>query len=402
MRIFEAQHNLPWVIEGAAVAVSIVCFAPENDRCAVSSTLDGRRVRAIRSDLRDADLPFDLRNLRRLEENRRIAFQGVKLAGRRADDDQEQDEEEKGFVIDRATADRLGNAGGNPNGRPNSDVIRRYWSGDEALGRLRDRFVIDFGPTATESEAQAYAAPYAHLERIVRTRRQGNRERRAARRWWLHQRPRPGMRRAIGGLERFLVTVEVAKHRFFRWAPADVLPSGSLVVFARSDDFFLGVLESRFHKLWASETHNPLENRPRYRIGHSFESFPFPTGLTPDRPPAELTANPLASAIARNAQALYAAREAALTSGPQRLDMTELYDLRNASSAAWLDSAERQLNIAVAAAYGWSPSLSDDEILARLGALHQVRQGTPIEAETDERTDEAEQPVVSGLAVPLA
>ena len=106
MRIFEAQHNLPWVIEGAAVAVSIVCFAPDSDRCAVSSTLDGRRVRAIRSDLRDADLPFDLRNLRRLEENRHIAFQGVKLAGRRADDEQEQDEDEKGFVIDRAMADQ--------------------------------------------------------------------------------------------------------------------------------------------------------------------------------------------------------------------------------------------------------------------------------------------------------
>lgn len=224
MRIFEAQHNLPWVIEGAAVAVSIVCFAPENDRSAASSILDGRRVRAIRSDLRDADLPFDLRNLRRLEENRRIAFQGVKLVGRRADDDEEQDEEEKGFVIDHATANRLLNAGGNPNGRPNSDVIRRYWSGDEALGRPRDRFVIDFGSAATESEAQGYAAPYAHLDKIVRNRRQGNREGRAARRWWLHQRPWPGMRLAIGGLERFLVTVEVAKHRFFRWAPADVLP----------------------------------------------------------------------------------------------------------------------------------------------------------------------------------
>lgn len=391
MKIFEAQHNLPWIIEGAALAVSIVCFAADTDRCAGSSNLDGRRVRAIRSDLRDADLAFDLRNLRCLEENRHTAFQGVKLAGRRADDDQEQDEEEKGFVVDSAAASRLLAAGGNPNGRPNSDVIRRYWSGDEALGRPRDRFVIDFGSTATESEAQAYAAPYAHLEKIVRNRRQGNREGRAARRWWLHQRPRPGMRRAIEGLERFLVTVEVAKHRFFRWAPADVLPSGSLVVFARSDDLFLGVLESRFHKLWVSETHNPLENRPRYRIGHSFESFPFPVGLSPDRPLAELTANPIATAIAERARTLYAAREAVLASGLQRIDMTELYDLRVESGAAWLDAAERQLNISVAAAYGWSPDLSDDEILARLGALHQARQGNIIKAETDQINDETKE-----------
>ena len=124
---------MPWVIEGAAVAVSIVCFATDDDASAATSTLDGRPVRAIRSDLRDADLPFDLRNLRFLAENRGVAFQGVKVAGRRADDDDEQDEEEKGFVVEHATAELLLNAGGNPNGRPNTDVVRRYWSGDEAL-----------------------------------------------------------------------------------------------------------------------------------------------------------------------------------------------------------------------------------------------------------------------------
>jgi hypothetical protein len=124
-------------------------------------------VRAIRSDLRDVDLAFDLRNLRRLEENRHVAFQGVKLVGRRAEDEDEQEDSEHGFIIDRATADHLLASGGNPNGRPNSDVVRAYWSGDEALGKPRDRWVIDFGPRATQAQAQAYAAPYAHLERIV-------------------------------------------------------------------------------------------------------------------------------------------------------------------------------------------------------------------------------------------
>ncbi len=186
------------------------------------------------------------------------------------------------------------------------------------------------------------------------------------------------MREAIAGLDRFLVTVEVAKHRFFRWAPADVLPSGSLVVFARSDDFFFGILESKFHKLWARETHNPLENRPRYRIGHSFESFPFPGGLTPNEPLVDIASTPLAITVVESAQELYAAREAALASGPQRLDMTELYDLRDQGGAAWLDAAHRLLDIAVAAAYGWSPDLSDDEILAALGTLHQTRQGAPM------------------------
>jgi hypothetical protein len=88
-------------------------------------------------------------------------------------------------------------------------------------------------------------------------------------------------------------------------------------------------------------------------------------------------------AIAEKAQALYAAREAALTSGPKRLDMTELYDLRDQGGAAWLSAAHRQLDVAVAAAYGWSPDLTDDEILAALGDLHQRRQGAALGAEDE-------------------
>jgi hypothetical protein len=72
-----------------------------------------------------------------------------------------------------------------------------------------------------------------------------------------------------------------------------------------------------------SETHNPLENRPRYRIGHSFESFPFADGMAPNRPLDEVMANPLAVAIADQARALYTAREAALTSGPRLAAVAE-------------------------------------------------------------------------------
>jgi hypothetical protein len=86
-------------------------------------------------------------------------------------------------------------------------------------------------------------------------------------------------------------------------------------------------------------------------------------------PLADVMTNPLAATIADVARALYAAREAALTSGLQQLDMAELYDLRDQGGAAWLTT-----DIAVAATYGWPPDLSDDEILAALGALHQTRQ----------------------------
>lgn len=49
--------------------------------------------------------------------------------------------------------------------------------------------------------------------------------------------------------------------------------------------------------------------------------------------------------------------------------MTKLYNER----PAWLDHAHRELDAAVAAAYGWPADLSDDEILERLFKLNQER-----------------------------
>jgi len=50
--------------------------------------------------------------------------------------------------------------------------------------------------------------------------------------------------------------------------------------------------------------------------------------------------------------------------------LTNLYNAR----PAWLDNIHKQLDTAVAAAYGWddyTPDMSDEEILARLFALNQ-------------------------------
>ena len=70
--------------------------------------------------------------------------------------------------------------------------------------------------------------------------------------------------------------------------------------------------------------------------------------------------------------------------------MTDLYDLRDQGGAAWLITAHQQLDAAVAAAYGWSPDLTDDEVLAALGDLHHRRQGTGLgDEDEDERGTDA-------------
>jgi hypothetical protein len=50
-------------------------------------------------------------------------------------------------------------------------------------------------------------------------------------------------------------------------------------VFARADDYFAGVLQSRFHEAWALKLGTRLETRPRYTPTSCFETFPFPWPL---------------------------------------------------------------------------------------------------------------------------
>ena len=137
-------------------------------------------------------------------------------------------------------------------------------------------------------------------------------------------------------------------------------------------------------------------NDPRYTPSTTFETFPFPEGLTPNIPAADYADDPRARAIAGAARRQDELREAWLTPPdlvlrepevvpgyPDRIlprdeaaakvlktrTLTNLYNQR----PAWLDMAHKSLDAAVAAAYGWPANLSDDEVLERLFALNQER-----------------------------
>jgi len=87
------------------------------------------------------------------------------------------------------------------------------------------------------------------------------------------------MRGRIWPLSRFLVTTTVSKHRVFAWLSAPTLPDHQLVAFARSDDYFFGLLHSRVHEVWALAQGTQLREKEsgfRYTPTTCFETFPFP------------------------------------------------------------------------------------------------------------------------------
>ena len=71
LRIFDAWSDEQWVVEGAAVRVSLICFAATNDDFVLGTRLDGGTVDQIFTDLtaRTGHAGVDLTEVHRLSEN---------------------------------------------------------------------------------------------------------------------------------------------------------------------------------------------------------------------------------------------------------------------------------------------------------------------------------------------
>ena len=376
--IFEAWSDEPWVIRGAAIRVSLVCFSK---RTASQALLDGKAVSKIFADLSSGSV--DITTARRLAENRHKAVRGIERGG--------------SFAVAGKTAREWLTMPLNPNGRPNADVLKPMVSGKDLAGRPLDKWIIDFA-TRSEIEAALYEAVFAYAEASIKRTRSGNRESRTAKNWWHYRRSGAELRSVLEPLTRFIATGLVAKHRIFAWFDKNILPDTRLVAIARDDDTSFGILSSAFHEQWSLRScqYHGVGNDPIYTPGTTFETFPFPEGLTPNIPAADYAADPRAVAIAAAAQRLDELREAWLNPPdlvervpevvpgyPDRLlpkspeaaailkkrTLTNLYNER----PAWLDNAHRDLDAAVAAAYGWPADISEEDALARLLALNLER-----------------------------
>ncbi len=382
-RIFEAWSDEPWVNDGAAVRVSLVCFSRTDDQFVPVTRLDGQHVDEIYADLtarRDSS-GIDLTRLQTLPANAGVAFKGDTKGGP--------------FDVPGDQAREWLRLPANPNGRTNADILKPWMNGMDLTRRSAGKWIVDFGWDMSEGDAALYEGPFRWAQQRVHPMRQRNP--RAARRtyWYRHFEPPQRMWRAVTGLARYIATPQVAKHRLFVWCDVRVCPDKQLVVIARDDDTTFGILHSRFHEIWSLRLCTWLGkgNDPRYTPSSTFETFPFPPGLTPDIPAADYAAEPLAVAVDLEAQRLVELRdrwlnppewvewvEEPVPGYPKRpvprdedaakalkkRTLTNLYNAR----PQWLADAHAALDAAVAAAYGWSADISDDEVLRELLALN--------------------------------
>ena len=350
--IFMAWSDRPWTLEGAAVRVSMLGF---DDGSEPEHTLDGELVTQIHADL---TAESNLTGALPLQENDNLCFLGMMKGGP--------------FDISAEDARLMLSRPVNPNGRPNSDVVKRRLGGRDITGRNSGGWLIDFGVNMMEQEAALYEWPFEYVKKHVKPLRDVNRRIRTQQKWWIHGEARPGLRRAIAHLQRCIVTPEVAKHRLFVWMDTSIVPDHTCHVIARADDYFFGIVHSRPHVEWSLHVGSTLEDRPRYSSARTFDTFPFP--WPPGTEPTE-AANPRVRDIAEAARTLVRLRNAWLNppntpeADLKTRTLTNLYNAR----PEWLQNAHRTLDEAVFAAYGWPATLTKQQILARLLALNHER-----------------------------
>ena len=402
--IFIAWSDQPWILDSAAVRVSIVGFDKGLEK---NKSLDGRVVSAINSDLTSS---VDLSIVEQLSENARISFQGIVLRGP--------------FRLTEQEAKTMMRKQNESLDHDNIEVIKLRYNGRDITQRPENVYVIDFGVDTPINEAQKYEDPFRFVEENVYPMRQQAKQALAREKWWLHWNPRPDMRDTLAPMTRYIATPTVSKHRLFIWLDKAIHPDHQLIVFAREDDYFLGVLHSRSHEIWALRLGTWLGkgNDPRYTPTTTFETFPFP--WPPGQEPAE-TADPHVAEIARWARALVAWRQewlnpprdglyaglgTAYDAMVKKRTLTNLYNglvyyrqtvvratrrvaPTGNAPALWdeaefakvtrkavsrseiqeLDDIHTALDNAVLDAYGWPHNLSDEEILERLLALNLER-----------------------------
>ncbi|HEX8501656.1 MAG TPA: DNA methyltransferase [Pyrinomonadaceae bacterium] len=368
-----AVPDHPWIdsYEGAAVRISmtvaesgthegtLIKVANEGDGSA-----EGFNVEFVSSAgmiFSDLTVGANVAGAVSLQSNENLSSRGVVLHG-------------SGFIVTPEQAKQLG-LGFSPD---LEEHIRPYLNGRDLTSISRKAMVIDlFGLTEKEVRNR-YPEVYQWIYERVKPERDQNRDATFRAKWWIFGRPRPELRLYIKGLARYIATVETSKHRFFVFLDNSILPDNKLVNIGLADAFFLGVLSSRIHVVWALAAGSRLGvgNDPVYVKTTCFEKFPFPDCVNPQR-------------IRELGEALDAHRKRQQAQHPA-LTITEMYnvleklrrgeqlnDRERATHEQGLVSVLRQLHAdldaAVFDAYGWPPSLSDEDILERLVRLNAAR-----------------------------
>ncbi|MBP0617677.1 class I SAM-dependent DNA methyltransferase [Jiella mangrovi] len=319
-----------------------------------------RREGSVNSDL---SVGVDLSSLTKLDANKGLSSRGVVLHG-------------KGFIVTATQANLLGKEDTPDINR----VVRPYRNGRDLTGRSRGVFAIDLFELTDQEVRTRYPAVYQHVVEHVKPERDLNPREYRRKNWWLFGENVPDARDAWAGLQRFIATVETAKHRVFQFLEGSVLPDNKLLIIASSEASQLAMLSSRVHAHWALTAGGWIGygNDPVYVKSRCFDPFPFPDPSEALREKLRAAGEELDATRKRvlaehddlTLTGLYNVLEK-LKSGEALSDKDE--DVKRRGLVLILKELHETIDALTAEAYGWPADLSDEDILERLVALNAER-----------------------------
>ena len=159
--------------------------------------------------------------------------------------------------------------------------------------------------------------------------------------WWIYCEKRPALYAAISGLNDALTCSEVSKHLIFSLSETGIVFSANLDVFPFDDYSVFSLLQSSLHDVWARKLCSTLETRLKYSPGNAFETLPFPL--------IDKNMYSVGAAYYLQRQSIMSLRSEGLTQTYNRF-----HNIENINpDIAELRRLHVEMDIAVAAAYGW-------------------------------------------------
>ena len=270
IRLFFAIPDHPWDEDGAAVRIAMtgvelndpkveaICrlgnLISEDEDLTPEDQADRVRVEFRNNDKIFSNLSagVDFTKSQSLISNSKLCCRGVQLMGR-------------GFELEEKEIVNI-----------ETQTVYPYLNGRDLLHISRNAFAIDLFGLTEEKVKQKYPKAYQWIyERVKPERDQNNRES-YRKNWWIFGEPRTTLRTSLKGINRYIATPETAKHRVFIFLDREILPDNRLIVIALDDAYFLGVLSSEVHVLWALACGAQLGPTPVYPKTTCFDPFPFP------------------------------------------------------------------------------------------------------------------------------
>jgi len=229
----------------------------------------------------------------------------------------------------------------------NQEVIFPYIGGKEVNTSPKQdhhRYIINFFDRSLEECMRSWPELIEIVEQRVKPDRDRQKWKAMRERWWQYSRPRPGLFRAIEGLERVIVCCQTSKFRTFTFLQAKYVFDQKLVVFPTESTASFCALHSRVHETWALFFGSTMKDDPVYTSSDCFETYPFPGNWQAD------------SALEKAGKKYYDFRADLMVRNNEGLTKTynRFHDPdNNEPDIVKLRELHADMDKAVLAAYGW-------------------------------------------------